>query len=75
MLSKTVGGAEFDYRLARYGAGIGEGETSPVAIAVADPVDGCEDKAYKVRSYGTRFCCFFVRYVLLVGFVSSALRG
>ncbi|CAM9798071.1 unnamed protein product, partial [Scytosiphon promiscuus] len=52
LLSKTAGVAEFDYRLARYGPGIGDGETSPVAIAVADPVDGCEDKAYKFRVAG-----------------------
>lgn len=48
VLSKTEGGQEFNYRLARYGPGVGGVESSPVAIAVADPFDACEDKAYKV---------------------------
>ena len=48
MLSKAQGGREFNYRLGRYGPGVRDAEASPVAIAVADPFDGCEDKAYKV---------------------------
>ncbi|CAM9984630.1 unnamed protein product [Ectocarpus sp. 4 AP-2014] len=52
VLSKAQGGREFNYRLARYGPGVGDAEASPVAIAVADPFDGCEDKAYKVRVSG-----------------------
>ncbi|CBN80188.1 conserved unknown protein [Ectocarpus siliculosus] len=52
VLSKAQGGREFNYRLARYGPGVGDAEASPVAIAVADPIDGCEDKAYKVRVSG-----------------------
>ncbi|CAM9617735.1 unnamed protein product [Ectocarpus sp. 12 AP-2014] len=52
VLSKAQGGREFNYRLAWYGPGVGDAEASPVAIAVADPFDGCEDKAYKVRVSG-----------------------
>lgn len=48
MLSKGVGGAEFDYHQARYGPEkISDGAH---AIAVADPFDGCDDKAYRVTS-------------------------
>lgn len=46
VLSKGAGGAEFDYHQARYGP-----ETIPDgvhAIVMADPLDGCDDKAYRV---------------------------
>lgn len=63
MLSKAGGGADFDYRLARYGPGVGSTEALPAAggvgagrgaqaVAVADPFDGCDDKAYKASPAG-----------------------
>ena len=49
MHSKGAGGAEFDYRQAQYGPGIIEvAGTAPYGMTVADPLDGCDDKAYKV---------------------------
>lgn len=49
MLSKEAGGAEFDYRQAQYGPGVATAAGgAPQPIAVADPFDGCDDKAYKV---------------------------
>ena len=53
VLSKTDGAADFDYRLARYGPGIeavGGAGAWAQAVAVADPFDGCDDKAYTARS-------------------------
>lgn len=48
VLSKEKAGGEFDYRQARYGPGIVEASgEAPHGIAVADPFDGCDDKAYK----------------------------
>lgn len=55
MLSKAEGAADFDYRLARYGPGIeaaaggGAGAGAGAGaqgVVVADPFDGCDDKAY-----------------------------
>lgn len=49
VLSKDEGGAEFDYRQAQYGPGVVETSGGgPEGIAVAEPFDGCDDKAYKV---------------------------
>ncbi|CAM9944447.1 unnamed protein product [Ascophyllum nodosum] len=51
--SKGAGGAEFDYRQAQYGPGIIEvAGTAPYGMTVADPLDGCDDKPYKVRITG-----------------------
>lgn len=54
VFSKDAGEAEFDYRQARYGPGVVEGSSLtgeglvPWGIAVAEPTNGCDDKAYTV---------------------------
>lgn len=58
LLSKTEGVADFDYRLARYGPGIetaGGVGAGAQAVAVADPFDGCDDKAYTVSKKHCNF--------------------
>eukprot|EP00752_Nemacystus_decipiens_P017854 g16010.t1 len=61
VLSKTEGAADFDYRLARYGPGIeAAGGAGAHAVAVAEPFDGCDDKAYTASEEAVRAAGMFV---------------